>query len=56
MNIGSSRAGTDAEIEAAANETAVTIPKSASKALLAEDVHIDQKNIEFVPMSIAERS
>ena len=56
MNIGSSRAGTDAEIEAAANETAVTIPKSASKALLAaEDVHIDQKNIEFVPMSIAWR-
>ena len=56
MNIGSSRAGTDAEIEAAANETAVTIPKSASNALLAaEDVHIDQKNIEFVPMSIAWR-
>jgi ABC-type multidrug transport system ATPase subunit/ABC-type multidrug transport system permease subunit len=60
MNIGSSRAGTDAEIAAASNEVAVAIPKSASRAELAavanpDDVHIDQKNIEFVPMSIAWR-
>ena len=60
MNIGSSRAGTDAEIAAASNEVAVAIPKSPSRAELAavanpDDVHIDQKNIEFVPMSIAWR-
>ena len=56
MNIGSSASERTPRRRRRRSE-AVTIPKSASKALLAaEDVHIDQKNIEFVPMSIAWRS
>ena len=53
-NIGSSRTGTDEEAEAAANEVAVSVvPGGAAGAGAGDDVVVKQKNIKFVPMSIA---
>ena len=60
MNIGSSRSGTDEEMEARANETAVTMPSASGAKGSKEDlglsvdgVDLEQHTVKFVPMSIA---
>ena len=57
MNVGSSRAGTDEETAREADETAIAIKTSGSKANLADpsEVDLEQHAVKFTAMSIAWR-